>query len=52
MSIELKMVEETGLISFTVFEKNRVMDFIIPARLKHLDISAHLSYILVEVAKL
>lgn len=33
-------------MSFTVFKKNRVMNFIIPARSKHMKTSA---YILVKV---
>lgn len=35
MSVVQKMWEKIGLISFTVFEEKRVMDFIIPASSEH-----------------
>ena len=38
--IEQKLWEEIGLISFTVFEKNRVMDFIICNRFKCTKVSS------------
>ena len=40
MSIEQKLWEEIGFISFTVFEKNRVMDFIICNRFKCTNVSS------------
>jgi len=40
VSIEQKLWEEIGLISFTVFEKNRVMDFIIWNRFKCIKVSS------------
>ena len=40
MSIEQKLWEEIGLISFTHVEKNRVMDFIICNRFKCTKVSS------------
>lgn len=36
------MNQEIDVMSFTVFEENRVMDFIIPVRSTHKQISAQL----------
>merc|ERR1712035_252328 len=52
VTIEPKLWEEIGLISFTVFEKNGVMDFIICNESKWTKVSAVSGLFFGEVSKL